>query len=427
MKKLEAENACVLVIGSGGREHAIGIELDSNMVETILFLPGNGGTSELGGNIPIPTDNFELIFNVVKNYGVDLIIVGPEEPLANGIVDFFRAKDVPIIGPTKAAAQIESSKIFARNLMAQANIPQPAFIVCPDKDSTERAMASLGWPFVLKVDGLAAGKGAFVCHTIDDVEDAMKAIYEDKKFGDGSILVEECLFGQEMSVFVLCNESSYAILGTAQDYKRLLDDDKGPNTGSMGAIAPSPLVAEYPNLMKEVEEKIIVPALKAMKENNTPFTGFLYCGLMIADGEPFVIEFNCRMGDPETQVVLPLLAESFFELLVKAVNNEDLGNAPRKLAENMAATFVVKVAGGYPNSYRKGDVIEISEDTADNYVIIHAGTKLNDNEELVTNGGRVIGVLGLGENLEEATDDAYAGIDGIHFADEFYRRDIGKF
>jgi len=427
MKKLKAEDAHVLVIGSGGREHVIGLQLLVESVDKVSFTPGNGGTENIGYNVPTDINDFQAIYDLVEKEQIDLIVVGPEDPLAGGIVDFFRAKNVPIIGPTKAAAQIESSKIFARILMGTANIPQPSFVVCANRELTEQAIASLGWPFVLKVDGLAAGKGAFVCHTEIDAKEALKAIYDDNKFGPGNILVEECLFGQEMSVFVLCNENSYAILGTAQDYKRLLDGDQGPNTGSMGAIAPSPLLAEYPDLMKEVEEKIIVPVLKAMKENNTPFTGFLYCGLMIADGEPYVIEFNCRLGDPETQVVLPLLDESFFDLLWKAVNNEDLGNSSVQLTKKTTAAFVVKVAGGYPNSYRKGDPIKITDSAGMCYVIIHAGTKLNDEKELITNGGRVIGVLGLGTDLERATKAAYDGIDQIHFADEFCRRDIGKF
>lgn len=426
MKKLNAEDARVLIIGSGGREHAIGIQLETDEVGNLFFAPGNAGTAMIGENVQLQPNDFIGIHDFVKRSKIDLIIVGPEDPLANGAVDFFRNLKVPIVGPTKAAAQIESSKIFARNLMVQANVPQPEFIVCKNRTETEQAIALLGWPFVLKVDGLAAGKGAFVCKTEANLEEAMKAIYDDNKFGQGSILVEECLFGQEISVFVLCNEQSHLIIGTAQDYKRLLDGDEGPNTGGMGSISPSPLISEYPDLLKRVEEKIIKPTLRAMRNKQTPFTGFLYCGLMVADGEPYVIEFNCRLSDPETQVILPLIESSFFDLLWKTANNANLGIIPLKVYDLYTA-FVVKVAGGYPNNYRKGDVIEISEDTNQYYQVIHAGTKLDDNGELVTNGGRVIGVMCEGTSWEDAAAYAYEGIDGIHFKDEFCRRDIGKF
>jgi phosphoribosylamine--glycine ligase len=426
MNDLTANKARVLIIGSGGREHAIGIQLEADGVDKVFFAPGNGGTVAIGDNVPLDPNDFQAIHEFVKKAKVNLIVVGPEDPLANGIVDFFRALKIPIIGPTQAAAQIESSKIFARNLMTQANVPQPEFIVCKNRDDAEQAIALFELPVVLKVSCLAAGKGAFVCKTSTDLEEALKAIYDDNKFGPGSILVEECLFGQEMSVFVLCNGPSHLIIGTAQDYKCLLDGDEGPNTGGMGSISPSPLVAIYPDLMEKVEERVIKPTLQAMRNNLTPFTGFLYAGLMIVDGDPFVIEFNCRLGDPETQVVLPLISNNFFDLLWGSVNNADLGNHILE-PYNLAAAFVVKVAGGYPNKYRKGDTIEIEADASFGCDIIHAGTKCDDSMELITNGGRVIGALALGQDLKEAVDIAYDGIDQIHFADEFCRRDIGKF
>jgi phosphoribosylamine--glycine ligase len=426
MKKLNAEDARVLIIGSGGREHAIGIKLDDEVGE-LFFVPGNAGTSLIGTNVQLESNDFMGIHDFVKKSGIDLIIVGPEDPLANGIVDFFRNLKVPIIGPTQAAAKIESSKIFARNLMKKIVVPQPDFMIAADQEETEELITSIfGLPVVLKIDGLAAGKGAFVCKDIDDVEEAINVIYKNKKFGEGEIVVEECLRGQEMSVFVLCNESSHVVIGTAQDYKRLLDGNQGPNTGGMGSISPSPLIAKYPNLLKDIEGQIIGPVLDQMKREGIPFTGFLYAGLMVDDdGDPYVIEFNCRLGDPETQVILPLIESSFFDLLWKAANNADLSTNPLSM-HDLHTAFVVKVAEGYPNSYHKGDVIEISED-GNYFEIIHSGTKINSNEELVTNGGRVIGVLCEGESLEDAVAFAYEGLNNIHFKNEFFRHDIGKF
>lgn len=275
MKKLSASEARVLVIGSGGREHAIGIELKANGVNKLFFVPGNGGTSNLGKNVDLKINDFPAIYDLAKKEKIDLIVVGPEDPLANGIVDFFRERSIAIVGPTKAAARIESSKIFARNLMLLADVPQPEFVACSDRDLAEKVIERFGFPVVLKVEGLAAGKGAFVCHIPKEAEEALKTIYEDNKFGAGSILVEECLYGQEMSVFVLCNESSHTIIGTAQDYKRLLDDDEGPNTGGMGSISPSPLVAKYRKpLLEKIENRIITPVLEAMEEKATLLPAF---------------------------------------------------------------------------------------------------------------------------------------------------------
>lgn len=247
----------------------------------------------------------------------------------------------------------------------------------------------------------------------------MKAIYQDKKFGDTEILIEECLVGTEISVFALCDNSDYVIIGTAQDYKRLLDDDKGPNTGGMGAIAPSPL--STPALMNKVEIKIIEPVLRAMKEIGTPFTGFLYCGLMIVNGEPYVIEFNARLGDPETQVILPLIRENFFDILWLSAHDE-LDRAQVSLL-NFSVALVVKVAKGYPDSYPKGELIS---GCIDSDLIIHAGTKPDKDGNVVTNGGRVLGVLGVDKYLAKAIKEAYDLIDGTSFPSEFYRRDIGK-
>jgi len=385
MKKLEAQNAKVLVIGGGGREHAIGLQLQTDQVEKIYFAPGNAGTAKIGKNVELNLKDFGAINDFVKKNEIDLIVVGPEDPLANGIVDYFRAKGVPIVGPTKAAAQIESSKIFARQLMEEADIPQPDFCVCNNEEETKEAISFFGLPVVLKVDGLAAGKGAFVCKSKDDIAEAMKAIYRDKKFGVGPILVEECLEGQEISFFVLCDILNHVVIGTAQDYKRLLDGDQGPNTGGMGSVSPSPLyIKRRSKLMNAIDDEIITPILEMMRQKGHPFTGFLYCGLMIDKiGNPSVIEFNCRLGDPETQVILPLIKNDFFELLWKSVNN-DLADTQVSFFD-ISAVFIVKVAKGYPSDYQKNMTIRIVNNFDTTCCeIIHAGTRLDENRELVT-------------------------------------------
>lgn len=429
MKK-DASKSSALIIGSGGREHALGLDLSLSLVKKLFFAPGNGGTEDLGTNVPISPIDFEGLYELVKKEKIDLVIVGPEDPLAAGIVDFFRARKIPIVGPTKAAAQIESSKIFARQRMEMALIPQPEF--CDVTNYAEAKFAATtvyGFPVVLKVDGLAAGKGAFVCKDRTDLDEALKIIYEEKRFGEGPILVEECLTGQEMSVFVLCSENEHKIIGTAQDYKRLLDGDKGPNTGGMGSISPSPLVAQYPNLLDDIEKQIIMPIIFQLEKEKIPFTGFLYAGLMIDDyGDPYVIEFNCRMGDPETQVVLPRLKTNLFDLLWAAANNLPF---PDIRESEECAAFVVKVASGYPDKYEKGKEIFINPspspiDIGGATNLIHAGTK-KENGKLLTNGGRVIGSLGFGKNLEKAAKNAYFRLKDVCFANEFYRKDIGKF
>lgn len=420
MEKLSATDALVAIIGGGGREHALGLRLKLDKVQKLFFIPGNAGTGNIGQNVELNINDFDSIYEFVKTSGVNLIIVGPEAPLAEGIVDYFLARNVKIIGPTKRAAQLESSKYFARMLMRGTGIKQPGFTLCCDRKDAERAIYVFGLPAVLKVDGLAAGKGAFVCHQADEVEAALQAIYVDKKFGDTKILVENCVTGQEMSAFALCDIDNYRIIGTAQDYKRLRDNDEGPNTDGMGSIAPSPLATS--EVMEKVERKIIKPILEAMKGINAPFTGFLYCGLMIRDGEPYVIEFNARLGDPGTQVILPLIKGDFFNLLWRAANNE-LNSAKFSFLDNYHTALVVKVAEGYPDNYRKGDVIKGLVGWAD--TIIHAGTKITDQGQVVTNGGRVVGTLGLGRSLDSALKYAYHWLDQIHFKGEFYRRDIG--
>jgi len=422
---MNASDANVLNVGGGAREHAIGLKLHKDGVKNLFFCPGNAGTESIGTNVNLDPNDFEALLKFVKESDIHLIVVGPEDPLSKGIVDFFQIHHIPIIGPTVKAAQLETSKVFARNLMARHNIPQPEFFGCRTPHAAQCSQNVLGLPVVLKADGLAAGKGALVCKTEEEWEGAMKTMFIDKKFGAAGdkVLVEKCLEGEELSVFALCDGPDYRILGTAQDHKRLLDNDQGPNTGGMGAYSPTPLAT--PELMAKVEKSIIGPILQAMVDLGCPYQGFLYVGLMLTADGPMVIEFNARLGDPEAQVILPLIKSSFFNLLYNAAQGQ--------LAQNGLIEFydayvvaVVKAAGGYPDKYEKGNVITGLDDPDLQTRIIHAGTKKNETGQIVTNGGRVVDVLGFGATLKEGINDVYRLVDKVHFKDEYFRQDIGQ-
>jgi len=425
----------LLVIGGGGREHAICHKLIQDGAKTVYCSPGNPGIALSGGkNVVLDLSNHLAVINFVLENDIGLTVIGPEVPLADGLVNSFRGASLPIIGPTKAAAQLETSKVFARQLMHFSNIPQPSFIICIDQKQAIEAGNKFGFPVVVKIDGLAAGKGAFVCRDEAEFQEAIKAIFVEKKFGETSVLVEECLIGEEISVFAIVNGNRFKILGTAQDHKRLLDDDQGPNTGGMGAISPSPLADEV--LMDKVINRIIHPILSAMIENDTPYTGFLYAGLMIVNGDPYVIEFNVRLGDPETQVILPRFKSSLLDLLNSSV---DCGLVSGEVILEGAAATVVKVAQGYPGSYSKGNVVkglgldgqevvfnEASETlSAEKGLVFHAGTTLQG-EEILSSGGRVLNLVGISSNLPAAIAAAYKLTKCVGFDNEFYRRDIGQ-
>jgi len=427
----------LLVIGGGGREHAICHKLIQDGAKTVYCSPGNPGVALSGGkNVVLDLSNHLAVMNFVLDNDIDLTVVGPEAPLADGLVDSFRSAYLPIIGPTKAAAQLETSKIFARQLMHFSNIPQPSFMICIDQEQAIEAGNKFGFPVVVKVDGLAAGKGAFVCRDEAEFQEAINVIFVQKKFGETSVLVEECLIGEEVSVFAVVNGNRFKILGTAQDHKRLLDNDQGPNTGGMGAISPSPLAGKI--LMNKVRNRIIRPILSAMIENDTPYSGFLYVGLMIVNGDPYVIEFNARLGDPETQVILPRLKSSFLDLLNSAVG---CGLVSGKVILRGAAATVVKVAQGYPGPYSKGNVIkgldildldqkrifDKGSESSDSEwgMVFHAGTVLQG-EKIVSSGGRVLNMVGVGPNLPAAIAAAYTLASFVTFDNEFYRQDIGR-
>jgi len=412
----------VLILGSGGREHALAwaFSKDKN-VDKIYCAPGNGGTVEIAENIIINLVNHQEVLRIAHEKKIDLTVVGPEDPLANGIVDAFRKDGLRIFGPDAYGAQLESSKLFARDLMAENSIPQPSYYSCNTREEVESLKGILELPLVLKSDGLAAGKGVIVCQNEVEYQQALKDIFEDRKFGKAAdrISCERCLVGEELSIFAVCDGNDYIILNTAQDHKRVFDGDKGPNTGGMGAYSPTPL--STPKLLKRVGTEIIKPTLDAMVERGYPYTGFLYVGLMIVDGDPYVIEFNVRMGDPETQVVLPLLKSSLFELLWNST--EGKLKQTKVITSSQTAVTVVLTSEGYPGEYKQGMKIK-GLDALKDRLIFHAGTRKKDHD-LVTTGGRVLNVVGFGKDLSLAIDDAYDIVKTVDFSGKFYRKDIG--
>ena len=414
----------ILVVGSGGREHALASKLaQSNRIQVVYVAPGNGGTaldSRLK-NIPI-TDINELAEFALKEK-IGLTVVGPEIPLAAGIVDVFRARGMKIFGPTQAAAQLESSKDFAKAFMHRHAIPTARYQTFSDAAAAHQYINEQGAPIVIKADGLAAGKGVVVAMNIDEAHAAVDMMLSDNRLGDAGarVVIEEFLEGEEASFIVMVDGKNILPLATSQDHKRLLDQDTGPNTGGMGAYSPAPVVT--PALHGRVMREIIQPTVQGMAKDGIPFTGFLYAGLMIdAKGNPKTLEFNCRMGDPETQPIMARLKTDLVTVMEHAVNGTL--NDVELDWDRRTALGVVLAAAGYPDAPRKGDVITgIPADNAD-CMTIHAGTSL-ENNELRTSGGRVLCVVGLGDSGKTAQKHAYDAIDHIHFDGMHFRRDIG--
>ena len=413
----------ILIIGSGGREHAIAWKLNNDDSNNMIYcLPGNGGTAQFAKNIDIDVDNFELILEFVKGNNIDIIIVGPEGPLDKGIVDFFKNKDIKIFGPDKFSSQLESSKLFARDFMAKNNIPQPNYYECSNIELAYSIKDKMGFPLVLKADGLAAGKGVIICNNDREFTKGVDIMFNDKKFGDAcsKISIEECLLGEEVSVFAVCDGTDYVIIGDAQDHKRAFDGDLGPNTGGMGAYSPTLLCNE--TLLDRVRCQIIEPTLKGMEELGHPYVGFLYVGLMIVDGAPYVIEFNVRMGDPETQVVIPKISSSLLSVFDNCLDGK-LKDSEININDQFYVTVVLS-SKGYPDCYEKGQNIN-GISNIDNGFLFHAGTKLVGDSFLVS-GGRVLNVIGAGDSLSEAIQSAYKRIEEINFEGMSYRTDIGR-
>lgn len=417
----------ILIIGGGGREHALAWKMaQSPQLEKLFIAPGNAGTAEVGTNVPIGVEDFEGIKKLVLKEGIDLVIVGPEAPLVAGVVDFFKEdpelENIPVIGPSKAGAELEGSKDFAKMFMREYDIPTGEFRTFIDYSISEghKYLSTLKPPYVLKADGLAAGKGVLI---IDDLEEAKQELDDmlNGKFGKASskVVIEEFLSGIELSVFVLTDGEGYVIFPEAKDYKRIGEGDTGLNTGGMGAVSPVPFANK--EFLKKVEDRIVKPTIDGLRDQRIDFKGFIFLGLMNKDDDPYVIEYNVRMGDPESEVVLPRIKNDFVELM-KATAEKRLSEIEIEF-EDRTVTTVMLVSGGYPESYEKGKEVT-GLDEVKNSVVFHAGTK-SDNSRVVTSGGRVIAVSSYGKTMNEALEKTYESAEKIKFEGKYYRKDIG--
>jgi phosphoribosylamine--glycine ligase len=414
----------VLVIGGGGREHTIVWKLaQSRLVDRIYCTPGNAGISEIAECVEIESKDFSALVDFVKYEWVDMTIVGPEEPLARGIVDAFEHEGRRIVGPTKAAAQLEGSKVFAKEFMRRHRIPTADYKVFSSYLHAEEYVRLKGAPIVIKADGLAAGKGVIVASTVDVAIDGLRSIMKDRIFGDAGnrIVVEQCLTGEEASYMVFTDGKSIVPMASSQDHKRVFDDDQGPNTGGMGAYSPAPVVT--PEVEALVMDTVMRPMITGLREEGITYKGVLYAGLMIRDGKPMVLEFNCRLGDPEAQPILSRLRSDLMEISF-AIVDQKLSDVAVEWKHD-ASVCVVLASGGYPGSYEKGKVIsglgEVKK--MDRVVVFHAGTAFVD-DAIVTNGGRVLGVTATGEDIRAAKARAYEAAGKISFEGMHYRRDI---
>lgn len=418
----------VLILGSGGREHALAwVAKKSDKSTKVFIAPGNGGTGEVGENVNLDPKNFDQVADFVKDHNIDLVVVGPEDPLVMGIVDFFerdeRTSNIPIFGPNKEAAQLEGSKAFAKKFMARHDIPTASYREFTDNDVDEAKayLMEKGAPIVLKADGLAAGKGVRVCFTTEEALAALEDILLDKKYGNAGarVVIEDFLDGIELSVFAICDGRNYVLLPTAKDYKRIGEGDTGLNTGGMGAISPVPFAGA--ELMGKIKNRVIEPTINGLQSDGIDYKGFLYFGLISVGGDPYVIEYNCRMGDPETEAVLPRVKTDLLPVMEAAAKGAL--NVDSLLVRDEAATTVILVSGGYPEAYEKGKSIT-GISAQDESIVFHAGTKITDNG-LVTNGGRVLALTSFDANPKKALERSYQLAESIDFDGKYYRSDIG--
>ncbi len=420
------EKQKILIIGSGGREHAIGWKIkQSPRCGELFFAPGNGGTKTIGTNIDIKAIDIKALIDFVKKEKIDVTLAIPDDPLALGIVDEFRKEKFRIFGPTKAAAQLESSKAFAKRFMEGHRLPTARFETFTDYKEAEDYIKKQTLPIVVKVSGLALGKGVFICEKLDEAISAVENILVKKEFGEAGkeVVVEEFLTGPEISTHAFTDGKNYSVFPTSQDHKRVGEDDKGPNTGGMGTIAPLPFVLD--ELLKQIEKTIIAPTLSEMDKEGDTFTGVLYPGLMLTPDGPKILEYNARFGDPETQTYMRLLDTDLLDIVDACIDGKlDQSKINWK---KLSACTIVLASDGYPGNYEKGKIISgIGEaEKLENIIVFHAGTKEEKNN-FITNGGRVLGVSATGENLEEALKKAYEAVSKISFEGMQYRKDIGK-
>lgn len=416
----------VLVVGGGGREHSFVWKLSqSSRVDKIFCAPGNAGIAQQAKCINIKADDIEALLNFAKYEGIDLTVVGPEDPLTKGIADAFEKEGRLVFGTNKKASQFEGSKVFAKDFMLKYGIPTAEYKTFTTLSEAEEYVRLKGAPIVIKADGLAAGKGVLICDTVDDAVAALRLMIKEKKFGDAGnkVVVEQCLVGEEASFMVLIDGKSIVKLASSQDHKRIFDNDEGLNTGGMGAYSPAPVVTE--ELEKEIMETVMAPFMRGIVKEQIDFRGVLYAGIMVCDGKPYVLEYNCRFGDPEAQPILMRLETDLYDMM-KATAERRLDEIEIKW-KDASSMCVVLSSEGYPESYEKGKVIKGLDSLKgrDDVFVFHAGTGVNDKGDIITTGGRVLGVTALGSDTKAAKANAYDAVSKVSFDGMYYRKDIG--
>ncbi|MHB8338200.1 MAG: phosphoribosylamine--glycine ligase [Ignavibacteriaceae bacterium] len=416
----------VLLIGSGGREHALAYKIkESKLLEKLFILPGNTGTESLGENVSGNMNDSNFILSFCKKEKIDLVVIGPEKPLVEGLADLLRESGINVFGPNKGAAEIEAYKSFAKSLMGKYNIPTAAYVEFDSQmmNEAEEYISNQNYPIVIKADGLAAGKGVLICNNYQEAASALNELFVKKLFGNAGdkIIIEEFLVGQEASIFAITDGEEFICLPAAQDHKRIGNNDEGKNTGGMGAYSPAPIVNEF--ILEQVQEKIKKPTLIALKTEGRKFNGCLYCGIMINNNEARVVEFNCRFGDPETQSVMPLLEGDFLRLLYSTA----IGKLDKESVRynGGASVCVVAASEGYPDEYKSGFIISGLDEASKEAFVFHAGTK-KDGENILTNGGRVLGITSFipTNDLSKAKEKVYRAMNKIHYNNIYYRTDI---
>ena len=412
----------IALIGSGGREHALCKKLkESKKISKIFCIPGNAGTNEISTNLNIDFNNFKSLLKEIKKRKIKLVIIGPEEPLVNGIVDFLEKNKVKVFGPNKFAAQLEGSKAFMKRICNKYNIPTAKFFVCTNLSKLKKSIKNFKTPIVVKADGLAAGKGVMICNSKKQVYKISNEIFKGKFKSSRKVVIEEFLSGEEASYFLAVDKKGFICLGTAQDHKKVYEGEIGPNTGGMGAYSPAPIITK--SLEKKIIKKIVKPTLIALNEKKNYYRGFLYVGLMIKDNNPYLIEYNVRMGDPECQVIMPRLKTDLFKIISFSLKNK-LRNLKIIWKKKKCMTIVV-CSKGYPGNYKKNKVLNLSKvKNKKNSFLIHAGTKKKENK-IYTNGGRVLNIVSLGNNYKKIRNNIFQTIKKINWRESFFRRDIG--